>query len=505
MRFLGPIFTVLVVIGLGAAGWSWFKSRSGEAVDTTPMVRVEPATRGSLTEYISAPGEVQPRRKVSISARVAARIMEIPFKEGDRVEKDKVLVRLDGKELDSALKSVEARRAAEEAQKSVSESHVDASRSRIDALKVTLADARRELDRNKGLLASQDVSQSAVDQLQSKVDQQVAEMAASVQTLRGDELNLVVLQHNIDAAAAEIERARDNQAYTVITSPIEGTVTRVNAEVGELVMTGTMNNAGTVILEVSDLSEMIIDARVDENSIAAIHKGQPCKIRMEAYRDKVFTGEVRNVALANYDPQFDRGRSSGMRSGNSGEGGKTFKVEILLNTNGQTIFSGLSADADIETKHFDDVIKVPSQAVLGRAPDTLPEEMRKLPEVDASKATVPVVYIFKDGKAEVRPVSIGASDLTHTVIKSGLKKDDPVITGPYKALEALQDGQKVKAEFAVTRPATTTTTTSPATKSASTAPASMPTSMPSTSRPTSRPASPTPPSMPSAPRPDPPT
>jgi len=167
---------------------------------------------------------------------------------------------------------------------------------------------------------------------------------------------------------------------------------------------------------------------------------------------------VQSVALANYDPTLSRGSGSNSRNMSS-DGGKSFQVQILIDTQGLRIFSGLSADADIETKRYENILKVPSQAVLGRAPDSLPEEARSRPEVDAAKATVPVVFKYVKGEAVVTPVAIGASDLTHTVIKSGLNEGDVIIVGPYKALESLAQGQKVKSEKdPASKPATTAPT-----------------------------------------------
>jgi HlyD family secretion protein len=308
--------------------------------------------------------------------------------------------------------------------------------------------------------------------LQSKVDGQEADIIGALATLKGEQAGLVVLEHNIEAAEAEIAKARDNLTYATITSPIDGVVTRLNAEVGEVAMMGTMNNAGTMILEVANLSEMVLQARVDETSIADVKVGQRAKVRMEAYRDRVFEGTVRNRALANFDPSMSRGGGSGSRSMNN-DGGKYFIVEVLIDTQGLRIFSGLSADVDIETKRYDDVIKVPSQAVLGRAPESLPPDMRSRSEVDATKATVPVVYRYVNGKAVVTPVSIGASDLTHTLIKSGLNEGDVIVVGPFKALEALAHDQKLKGEQdattkPTTKPATTTSSTQPATAATTT-------------------------------------
>src|SRR5213078_5154786 len=124
-----------------------------------------------------------------------------------------------------------------------------------------------------------------------------------------------VMQHNLDAAEAEIARAKDNLSYTVITSPIDGVVTKLNAEVGELVVTGTMNNPGTVIMEVADLSTMLFKARVDESTVASVKIGQHAIVRVPAYKDREFHGTVTTVALANTEEK---------------DGTKYFKTEVLL-------------------------------------------------------------------------------------------------------------------------------------------------------------------------------
>ena len=283
---------------------------------------------------------------------------------------------------------------------------------------------------------------------------------AAEESLISDQIGLEVMQHNLEAAAAEIARAKDNLSYTVITSPIDGIVTRLNAEVGELVVTGTMNNAGTVIMEVADLSQMLVKARVDETSIADVQVGQKATVRMEAYRDKTFEGSVVSVALANFDPNMSRGGSNRFMSNNS-DGSKFYTGEILLKSDGTRIFSGLTADVDIETKRWDNVLKIPSQAVLGRAVDELPQELRDKPEVDKTKTMIPVVYRSINGKAVVTPVAIGGSDLTHTVIKSGLSPDDAIITGPFKVLESIKHDQPIKEDRATTRPTTKPSTTQP--------------------------------------------
>ncbi|MGE5610960.1 MAG: efflux RND transporter periplasmic adaptor subunit [Bacillota bacterium] len=452
--FLSCLITLIVVAGLYFAG-SWYLGKKAAAEAEGTAVRIEPAARGDLVEIVSAPGLVQPKEKVNISARISARIVELPFDEGQAVTKGNssanppvpasVLVKLDDKDLKAALRSSQARRDAEEAQIKVSEARIQSQRAQIVGTRVSLADAERDLARQKQLLASKDVSQAVVDQAQAKVDTCKAQLDSALENLRADEASLLVMQHNLEAASADIVRAEDNLSYTTITSPIDGMVTKLNAKVGELVMTGTMNNAGTVIMEVADLSKMLVLARVDETSMANLEVGQKAAVRMQAYPDRVFEGIVDTVALAHTD---DR------------DGTKYFKVEVLLKTEGKRIYSGLSADVDIETKRHADVIKVPSQAVLGRPVDTLPTGIRDLPEVDKRKTMCPVVYRFIDGKAVVTPVKIGASDVIYTILESGLQAGDRIVTGPYKVLESLQHDQKVKEEKA----ATTQPTTKPAAK-----------------------------------------
>ncbi len=451
VKILLTIVATLVAAGALTGAGLWWRGRSSGAIDAT-LVRVEPVLRGDLIELVQAPGEVQPRTKVSISAKVSSRIVELPFKEGQPVPAGAVLVKLDSSDLDAVLRSAQARYAAQQAGQQVAEARVAAQRSQIEGLRATLTDAERDYERQKGLLVSHDVSQAIVETAQRRLDEQRASLEAAMHSLKAEEINLLVLRHNLEAADAEISRAKEDLSYTTIASPIEGVLTVLNAKVGELVMTGTMNNAGTVIMEVADLSQMLVQARVDEQDMANVEVGQHARVHIQAYPDRLFTGSVITVALAR---STDRSRQ---------DDAKTYKVEILLDTQGQRIFSGLTADVEIEAHRHQDVLKVPSQAVLGRATDDLPQKIRDGdPNVDKVKALTTVVYRIIDGKAIVTPVKVGPSDVSHTLIESGLKANDRIITGPYKILESLAHEQAVREE------------TTPATR-----PASQPASQPST-------------------------
>jgi HlyD family secretion protein len=443
------VFITLLVVAAVMVGYNRITARLAPAKVEPIAARVEPAARVDLAELVTAPGTVQPRTKVSISAKVAARIIELPHKEGEDVTKGdpkanpprpaSILIKLDAKDLEAALRSAKAHYAAQKAGIAVDEARVASQEASMVAAKVQLLDAERDLKRQQGLLETKDVSQSIVDAAQAKYDGQKAQVESLQQNLIGEKANLVVLAHNLEAAEAEIAKAEEDLSYTVISSPIDGTITKLNSEVGEMVVIGITNSPGTTIMEVADLNQILFVAKVDEASIAAVKPGQKATVRIPAYADEVFEGNVETVALSNTDDK---------------DGTKYFKAEILLKTSGRRIPSGLTADAEIETKRHPDVIAIPSQAVLGRPVDDLPESVRNRPEVDHSKTLATVVYRAVKGKAVVTPVKVGPSNATHTIITSGLNAGDMVITGPFKILDTLKDDAPLKETRPTTNPAT---------------------------------------------------
>lgn len=450
------IIAVIVLAVVVVAGF-WAMSGDGKQTGPTTSVRLETVARGTLTEVVAAPGEVQPITKVSISARTSARILALPYVEGDSVTKgdDKatppvppsVLVRLDDSDLRAVLTATKARRNGQAAQIVVEEQRLKSQESTLEAQKVELEDAQRELRRNLKLFESRDVSAQVVDQLQAKYDQLVSRYRGAEESLAAERASLAVLRYQVEAADAEIAQAQEQLNYTTITSPIDGTVTKLNAKEGELVVTGTMNNAGTVILEVADLSKLQVNVRLDQSNVVQVKVGQKARVKLQAFEDEMFTGVVRTVGL---DLETD---SRTQRQG----GNEYYEAEILLDDPGRRLPVGLKADAEIEIFTHKDVIRVPSQAVLPATVDELPEAMRMLPEVDLEKTVTPVVYVMEAGKAVCRPVKIGPSDLTHTIVLSGLKENDRVIIGPYKALVTIKHDTAVS-ELTVTEGTTRPTT-----------------------------------------------
>ena len=442
MRKLWIVIIVVVVLGALGAGGLLFMKRRAKAAAKPTAVRIEQPSLGTLVEYVSAPGEIEPRSNVEISAKVSARVVALPYEEGDTVTKGdpnanppipaSVLVRLDSKDWESQLLSAQASRDAQAAQIEVEKARIAGQKATLVGLGASLEQARTDLSRNAELLTTKDISQVTYDQAKLKVDDLEAQYRAAEHSLQAAELNLTVLAHNLDAADARIDQAKEALSYTTIVSPIDGTVTRLNAEVGEMVMTGTMNNPGTVVMVIGDLSEMLVVAQVDEADVGKLEVGQTARVHVQAWPDKIFDGVVRQIALSH---------KFGL------QGTKYYETEVLLVDPNEQIFTGMTADVDIAVADHEDVLIVPSQAVLGRKVDELPVEIRDtLTEQEKEKAFASIVYRFNDGKAKATPVEILASNTTHSAITAGIDPNDKIIVGPYKELEKMKHEQLVADE-----------------------------------------------------------
>ncbi len=432
---------IIVVILLGScAGTGYWLQASGKLKELqekyqpgqqASKVRMSVAKRGDLVRTVSAPGQVEPKTKVSVSAQVSARIIALPFREGQNVRKDDVLVRLDGRDLAALLDSAKAQLRSEEA--------------RLDGAKASFINTELEYNRRRELYSTKDISKADLDQ--SEAD------------YKRSQSSLLVAERAIDIAKANILRAEKDLENTIIKAPFDGVITKLSAEVGELVVIGTLNNAGSVIMEVADLSVMLLKTRIDEANIAPVRDGQKARVYVNAYADMPMTGTVDHIGLKR---QVDK------------DGTAYFETDILIDKPSDLVLrSGLTANADIQVETFRDVVKVPSQAILDRAIEDLPSSVTNdNPLIDRTKKFTRVVYINQGGKAKPVPVRTGPSDLTETIIAAGLEPDTNVISGPFKVLETLKAEQRVEIEMITSIPQTRTAGTEhPDSKPAAASPA----------------------------------
>ena len=176
---------------------------------------------------------------------------------------------------------------------------------------------------------------------------------------------------------------------------------------------------------------MLVKAQIDETNIAPVEEGQGATVYINAYDDREFRGKVQKV---------------GLKRQVAADGTGVFNTEILLGLDeGERLYSGLTASVDIEVESFYDVVRVPSQSVLDRRVEDLPQDIvRESEHVDATKTFARVVYRMIDGKAAATPVTVGPSDLTHTVILGGLEPGVRVVSGPYRVLVDLKHDQRIR-------------------------------------------------------------
>ena len=398
---IGVLAGTAIILAQSPMGKQMISARQN--YDPSIPVTIEPISFGDLERTISAPGSIEPKKLINISSQVSAKVLALPFEEGQLVKKDDVVIRLDPQNLVAAMDSAKAGLKGQEASLGGSEA--------------ALINARLSFER--------------LEQLYETGDATKAELDAARASFLQAESNRQVLIHQIEQAKAQIERAQKDLDNTVIVSPIDGIITSLNTEVGETVIVGTTNNPGSIIMEIADLSEMLLKASVDEANISPVEIGQSAKIFVNAYTDREYDGTIQRI---------------GLKRQVASDGTGTFMVEILMDLEeGETLYSGLSASTDIVVEHFYDSMIVPSQAVVDRRLDELPKEITLGNElVDHDKTFTRIVYRVIDGKAVATPVQVGPSDLTQTVITAGLTKDDLIITGPFRALIDLRHEQQVK-------------------------------------------------------------
>jgi len=211
------------------------------------------------------------------------------------------------------------------------------------------------------------------------------------------------------------------------------------------VVVGTLNSPGSVIMEVADLATMMVKARVDEGNIAPVQKDQRARVYINAYRDREFSGTVEYVSLKRLTdrentPYFEVRVAIDRPAAVAGdkESGTTGGVELR---------EGLAANVDLLVETFENVVRVPTQAVVDRSIDELPLEVTKDNKIiDTTKKFTRVVFAEQDGKAVAIPVKTGVSDQTHTVIIDGIAAGQRVVVGPYKELIKLKHGRVLEDE-----------------------------------------------------------
>lgn len=366
-------------------------------------VEYEEAVRRDLTSIVSASGEIEPKQSVSISATTPGEVVRIGVVEGQTVHRGDFLLQLDPVNVAAGASGQAAA--------------VEAARAELESSRAQADYARQQYERAKTLADRDLVPRSELDQAQSE--------------LRAREAAVSAAENRVAQATASLRSARHDLARVTITSPIDGVITRLNVEEGEVAMIGTMNQPGTILLTIADLGVMEATVEVDETDVVKIETGQSAEITVDAFPDTTFVGTVTEVGTSPKISPTAVGPAEGVTD---------FEVTITLEGGLPAARSGLSASADITTATREKALVIPIQSLV----------VRPVVEDTASGGVVEKegVFVVRDGKATFVPVRVGIAGDRYFEVVSGIDEGDRVVSGPYQALRDLTDGQVVDAKEA---------------------------------------------------------
>jgi len=360
-------------------------------------VEVSAVKTGPVTEKVSGPGVIYAESQVNVSSSVMGKVTRLAVREGSQVSAGDLLLEIDASQYRARLAQAEAAHRAAEA------------RARLAAARVE--EARSEAARVKALSESGLVSGRDIEAAQTALAVVEGEASAAGEA--------------VGEAKAGLAAARDDLEKTVITAPISGTVTSLNLEQGEIVITGTMNNPGTVVMTISNLDTMEVRADIDETDVAKVRPGQPVEINVDAFADTTLSGVVSVVGSSS---------SSARNFSAASDERATFEVRIRVIDGLPGLRPGMATTVDIVTAEQDSVAYVPIQALVAR-------EVGE----DEKKTEAEGVFTVVESRARFVPLRTGISDARNVEVIGGLKSGDRVVVGPFKVLRDLEDSTKVKA------------------------------------------------------------
>ena len=422
MTALRRLIVVLLVVGVAGA-LVYFNLTSERA--TGPEVEVEAVERRNLEAIVSASGKIEPKLSVDISASTMGRVTRLAFSEGDQVEVGQFLLEIDPEALRAAVDRGEA--------------GLQASRSTLRQAEVSVESARVNLQIADNNLARQE----NLWQLHL-ISREAYELAINDLTLRetelqGREVDVATQAQRIRQEEASLQSARYDLTKVTITAPIAGVVTRRSIEEGETVVIGTMNNQGTVLATIADLSVIEAEVEVDETDIPSVRLGQTAEVTIDALPDLRFTGLVTEI-----------GNSPIQTNAGSGSQATTFKVVVTLKGEIPDVRPGFTCTADITTAVRLDSLAIPIQAttvrqvVVDASGEVEPAVSAAELPTGGSEEELEGVFVARQGRAVFVPVATGIAGERYFEALAGVREGDLVITGPFSEVRNLGDGDAIR-------------------------------------------------------------
>ncbi|MCB9252516.1 MAG: efflux RND transporter periplasmic adaptor subunit [Flavobacteriales bacterium] len=396
-----------------------FKGKGGKEL----KVSVEEAVLKNIVQTVAATGKVQPEIELSISPDVSGEITELYVQEGDTVKEGQILLKI---KPDLYISSVD--RANAGVSTALTGKKMDMVM--LSQAEARLTEATANYNRSKELLEKKVISKAEFEKAESAFLLAKDDVQSAKEKIKAADFN-------IDNAEANLREAKQNLARTVIYSPTDGIVSKINNKKGERVV-GTAQMQGTEIMRISNFNNVEVRVDVNENDILKIHKGDSAVIEVDAYGDRIFKGIVTQIAKA----------SKQSVASMSTDQVTTFEVKIrflkstysdLIRDNSTAFLPGLSANVDIQTERGDNLISLPIECVTTRKKESSDKH------ADNENMKDEIVFLIRDGKTVKKVVTTGIQNNSYIEIKSGIKLKDKAISGPYDILSTtLEEGRKVK-------------------------------------------------------------
>jgi HlyD family secretion protein len=404
-------------------------------------VTTEKAALRTVTESVTASGQIYPEYEVKISSDISGEVTQLMVQEGDSVTMGQVLAKVY-----ADIYALQRDQAA--AQVNQSQAIVSNSQAALGAQKATLNQALQTYERNKKLYDDKVISKSELEDFETSYKTAEANYNAALQNIRS-------LQASAQSSQTGLRSANTNLSRTTITAPISGIVSSLKVEKGERVV-GTAQMAGTEMMTIADMRTLEVRVDVGENDIVKINIGDNADVEVDAYNDRKFKGIVTKIAAS----------VSTSATGTADVTNYEVRIRLDKNSYADLIDSnnpkklpfrpGMNARADIKTKRKENIVTVPIAAVNARVKDSnkslaeTKKEKNDSPTADAGNTFTgdmeEVVFLkMPDGTVKKRVVTTGIQDINYIEITGGLKAGEEVVTAPYTVIsQTLKDGAKIK-------------------------------------------------------------
>ena len=428
----------IVVIGAAVAIANLTLARNEGVVVNAESIRAR-----DLEAVVSASGKIQPKRSVNISADTMGRVTNLAVEEGDRVVRDQFLLQIDPRNLQSRVQSGEAGLQA-------ARSSLEQMKRTVETARANLALAKETLRRQQELWEQQLTTRESLDRAENDVRVRELGIRETEQQVRTQDARIRQERAALASAQYDLSKVR-------IESPIDGIVTRRNIEEGETVVIGTMNNAGTVLLTIADMSVIEAEVEVDETDIPLVRLGQPAKVSIDALPDQTFPGKVTEIGNSPIQTTS---------TGTAARQATNFKVVVTVEGQIPEVRPGFTCSADITTATRSKALAVPIQATavrevvfdqdgkIVREPE--PDRRRsRTVEPGVGGADLPPghtrkeiegVFVIRNDRAVFEAIKTGIAGDKYFEVLEGLKEGDRVVTGPYSSVRELRDAGKVRIE-----------------------------------------------------------